>query len=395
MKRILLTALLFLSGIAQAAEPIKIGDVSVYTGDPRRVYSYRKGWEMACDEINAAGGVNGRNLEILSRDDGGDPAKAVRIAEDLVKREHVKILMSLSLANIELALSEFAYKNGIVFVSSNFNSDRLIWQDGNANSFSIGAPALYAFNGMLAERAASKGHKKWAAINPNYEWGQANQAAFEAGLKKFMPDAVWVDKQWPALRGYSMPAIVNAMLNSKADAIYTSLWGPHLAAFVREGQKRGLFDKKVVVSYEIAMQQSLELFKKEIPQGWIGINYPFSELKDKKITAWRKKYIERFGEEPRDSSFLGYVGLYTLADAMKKAGGNDPKKLAATLPGMETDTLIGKQTIRAIDHKTTLGLWVGETALVNGEPKFVNFEYKSGADYMPSDTEIRKMKGQK
>ena len=60
---------------------------------------------------------------------------------------------------------------------------------------------------MLAQRAAATGAKKWIAVNPNYEWGQANQAAFEEGLKKYAPDAVWVDKQWPSIKGENMPTL--------------------------------------------------------------------------------------------------------------------------------------------------------------------------------------------
>lgn len=388
--------LLSLSAMAEnAVQPIKIGDIGTYTGDPRRAYSYRHGWEMARDEINATGGVLGHPLDIISRDDQADPAAATRIAEDLVSRDQVRVLMGFSLAHIELALADFAKKNKIIFVSSNFNSDRLIWQEGNRYSYSIAAPALYAFNGMMAQRAAATGAKKWTAINSNYEWGQANQAAFEEGLKKYEPDAVWIDKQWPPLKGYDMASIVQAMLNSKADAIYTSLWGPHLAAFIREGQKRGLFDHKIVVSWEIGAPQTFELFKSETPQGWIAIGYPFSELKDPAIQQFREKYKKLYNEEPRDSSFLGYVGLHILADAIKAAGSDDPEKLADTLPGFKAQTLLGPQQIRAIDHKTTMGLWVGETAVVDGQPKFVKFEYKSGSDFMPSDDWIRQQHSEK
>lgn len=385
---------LFSPATVNAEEAIKIGDIGVYTGDPRRSHSYKNGWKMALDEINAKNGIHGQQIEVISRDDAGDPGKALRIAQELVNRDGVNIIMGFSLANVELALSEFAHKNDVVFVSSNFNSDRLIWQDGNPYSFSIAAPAMYAFNGMLAERASQDAPKKWIAINPNYEWGQANQAAFEQNLQKFNPDAVWVNKQWPPLKGYNMPSIVNAMLNVEADAIYSSLWGAHLAAFIREGQKRGLFDNKTVVAYEIAFTQTFEQFKEDTPQGWVGVGYPFSELEDPRIVEFRNNYISRFDEEPRDSSFLGYVGMHVLADAIKKAGSDNPQTLSKTLSGFTSNTLMGEQTIRAIDHKTTMGLWVGETAIIDGKPKFINWEYKDGANYMPSDNEIRRLRGE-
>ena len=146
MKKLLsaLTLLMSLSSPAFAdAPPIKIGDIGAYTSDPARAQAYRNGWEMARDEINASGGVFGRSLEIKSRDDQGDSAGAGCVAEDMVNRNHIRILTVFSLANIELAVSDFSKKNKVLFTSSNFNSDRLIWQEEHRYAFSESVRLLY------------------------------------------------------------------------------------------------------------------------------------------------------------------------------------------------------------------------------------------------------------
>ena len=122
------------------------------------------------------------------------------------------------------------------------------------------------------------------------------------------------------------------MLNTNADAIYTSMWGTHLSAFIREGQKRGLFKNKTVVSYEVAAPQNFALFEAKRRRAGFLLPTPLPISKYPRFRRFRESYKKLYNEEPRDSSFLGYVGLHILADAIKAAGSDDPEKLADILP---------------------------------------------------------------
>ena len=77
---------------ASAQQTIKIGELNSYKSQPAFLDPYKKGWEMAVEEINAKGGVLGKKLEVISRDDGANPGDAVRVAEELVTREGVAML---------------------------------------------------------------------------------------------------------------------------------------------------------------------------------------------------------------------------------------------------------------------------------------------------------------
>ena len=77
---------------SRAADTIKIGELNSYKSQPAFLEPYKKGWELAVEEINAKGGVLGKKLEVISRDDGGNPGDAVRVAEELVTREGVNVL---------------------------------------------------------------------------------------------------------------------------------------------------------------------------------------------------------------------------------------------------------------------------------------------------------------
>ena len=94
------------AGPAFAQNTIKIGELNSYKSQPAFLDPYKKGWELAVEEINAKGGVLGKKLEVISRDDGANPGDAVRVAEELVTREGVNIIAGTFLSHIGLAVTD-------------------------------------------------------------------------------------------------------------------------------------------------------------------------------------------------------------------------------------------------------------------------------------------------
>src|SRR2546427_8160861 len=111
-------AALSLVGPAGAQAPIKIGELNSYKVFPAFLEPYKKGWELALEEINAKGGVLGRKLEVVSRDDGGTPGDAVRVAEELISRERAHVLMGTFASNVGLAVANLAQQRKIVFMAA-------------------------------------------------------------------------------------------------------------------------------------------------------------------------------------------------------------------------------------------------------------------------------------
>ncbi|MEO5607815.1 MAG: ABC transporter substrate-binding protein, partial [Polaromonas sp.] len=120
-------------GAAQAASstPIKIGEINSYSTMPQFTLPYRNGWELAVEEVNASGGLLGRKVEVIARDDVGKPEEALRHAIELTSREKVDVLAGGFLSNVGLALSDFAQKNKRVYIASEPLSDALVWEKGN------------------------------------------------------------------------------------------------------------------------------------------------------------------------------------------------------------------------------------------------------------------------
>src|SRR5712692_6114470 len=122
---------------AAAQGTIKIGELNSYKAQPAFLDPYKKGWEMAVEEINAKGGVLGKKLEVISRDDGSNPGDAVRVADELVTREGVNILTGTFLSNVGLAVAEFAGKKQVFFLASEPLTDKVTWQNGNKYTFRL------------------------------------------------------------------------------------------------------------------------------------------------------------------------------------------------------------------------------------------------------------------
>jgi branched-chain amino acid transport system substrate-binding protein len=378
---------------AQAAETIKIGEINSYSRLPAFTQPYKNGWELAVEEINSAGGVLGRQIEVISRDDAGKPGDAVKIAEELVSREKVVMLAGTFFSHIGLAVTDFAKQNKVMFVAAEPLSDAVTWAKGNHYTFRL-RPNTTMQAAMLAEEAAKLGLKRWATIAPNYKYGQDAVAAFKVELLKRQPDAEFVAEQWPAFGKIDAGAEAQALAAAKPDAIYNVTFGGDLAKFVREGNLRGLFEGRTVVSLLSGEPEYLDPLKGEAPEGWIVTGYPWYAIDTPEHRRFVNAYRAKYKDYPRLGSVVGYNTFKAIATIIGKAGSTDTEKMIAAAEGITVDSPTGPFTFRAIDHQATMGAYVGRTALKEGQGIMVNWRYADGADYMPTDAEVKALRGQ-
>ena len=346
---------------------------------------------MALAEINEKGGVNGKKIEVISRDDNANPGDAVRVAEELVSKEKVDLIFGSFLSNIGLALTDFAKQRKVVFVAAEPLTDKITWQNGNRYTFRL-RPSTYIQAAMLVPEAAKQKKKRWAIVYPNYEYGQSAAATFKQLLKAAQPDVEFVVEQAPALGKIDAGAVAQAIADAKPDAIFNVTFGADLAKFVREGQTRGLFKDKFVVSLLTGEPEYLDPLREEAPEGWWVTGYPWYSIKspehDKFVVAYQKKWREY----PRAGSLVGYSTMMSVAAAVAKAKSSDTEAIIAAFKNLKVDTPAGKITFRAQDNQSTMGAYVGYTAINQGRGVMKNFKYIDGASVMPSDAEVKKLR---
>jgi len=390
----------FVSGLAAAGtaftaqpvraqgNPIRVGEMNSYSRFAAFSVPYRNGMQLAQDEINAKGGViGGRPLEIIFRDDGAAPGDAVRVAEELLTREKVDFLAGTFLSNVGLAVADFANQRKVLFLATEPLSDAVTMAGGNRYTFRV-RPSTYMQTRMLVDAIKDKGVKRWAIVAPNYEYGQSAAANFKK-LMAGTPGFEVVTEQFPALGKVDAGATVGALAQAKPDGIFNSLFGADLTPFVREGNTRGLFEKRLVVSLLTGEPEYLMPLGEETPEGWIVTGYPWEQITSPAHKAFVEAYRKKFNDTPRLGSLLGYVVGYMMRDLVAKAGSTETEALIKTLEGQRFDTVVGPMTMRAIDHQSTFGAWVGETTLSGKAGAMKNWRYLDGADYMFPEAEVR------
>ncbi len=389
----LLAGLLAAQPALSQTQTIKIGELNSYKVFPAFLEPYKKGFELAIEEINAAGGVAGRRLEIVSRDDGGTPGDAVRVAEELLSREKAHVLMGTFASNVGLAVANLANQRKVLFVASEPLTDKIVWENGNRYTFRL-RPSTYMQTAMLVPQAVKLNKKRWAIVYPNYEYGQSATASFKKLLSQAQPGVEFVAEQAPALGKIDAGAVVQALAEAKPDAIFSSLFAADLQKFVREGNTRGLFKNVAVFNLLGGEPEYLDPLKQETPEGWWVTGYPWSEINTPEHKRFRDAYQKRWKDYPRLGSVVGYTSVYTIANAIRKANSADSEKLVEALKGLEMQTPFGTIAWRALDHQSTMGAYVGQLARKGGKGVMVNWRYADGAKFQPPDQEIRALRKQ-
>ncbi|MBH1966372.1 MAG: ABC transporter substrate-binding protein [Comamonadaceae bacterium] len=382
-------ATLLAAGASWAQSTYKIGELNSYKAQPAFLDPYKKGMELAVDEINAAGGVNGRKLELITRDDNANPGDAVRVAEELVSREKVDVLSGTFLSNTGMAVADFAKQKKVFFLAGEPLTDKLTWQGGNEYTFRL-RPGTYMQAAMLVPEAVKLKKKRWALIYPNYEYGQSAVAAFKTLLKAAQPDVEFVAEQAPPLGKVDAGSVVQALADAKPDAIFNVLFAADLSRFVREGNTRGLFKDRPVVSVLTGEPEYLDPLKDETPNGWIVTGYPWQNIQTAEHKAFLQAYQNKFKDYPRLGSVVGYAMIKSAAAGLKKAGSSDTTKMITAFKGLQVDTPFGKITYRPEDHQSTMGAFVGKTKNDNGKGVMVDYTYFDGAKFQPSAEEVKK-----
>jgi branched-chain amino acid transport system substrate-binding protein len=401
---IALAVVLAVAGPAVAQAPIKIGEINSYSGVGAAFTApYRAGLEMAVEEINGKGGVLGRKIEVLFRDDKLRPDEGIKHAQELLFQEKVDFLMGTFSSAVGLAVSDFALKNKILFLAAEPLTDALTWQKGHRYVFRV-RPNTWAQGRMLADRAAKLPHAKWANIGPDYEYGHKAWEGFWNRLRELKPGVTEVSSSFPKLGAGQYVDQINKLLAANPDAVYTSLFGGDWIAFVKQAAPFGLFSgdkKKFIVGILLGEPEYIDPLGKDAPEGMLVTGYPWYAID----SPAHKSFVESYGKfvaqkfpslakYPYQGSLVGYITMVSMAEALRKAGTTDTENVVKAMEGLRVDTPIGAITFRPSDHQSTMGAWVGSTRFdaQRGVGIMVDWEYVAGEKILPSDEEVKKLR---
>jgi branched-chain amino acid transport system substrate-binding protein len=314
-------ALSALTGAAQTGAPILLGLIANLTGtDPKSSVNMTRGVEFAVEEINAAGGVNGRPIRLLTEDSQYRAPEAINAATKLYEVNKVEAAIMFGGSSLMIPVAELAQQKGKILLNTSSSSPKLGTFPGTLWSV---LPLDNIMGKELGEWVAGRGARAAALVVPNNTFGtglaDAAAAAFEAKGGKIVRRVAYTEGQ-PDYR-----ADVQAVLQTKPDVIIAAGYGDDSRTVFRSARTLGL-DAPWYAAYPT-------IFTVENPQ-WMsgkffGVDNGGPTLPS--AQALKKKYVDRFKEEPLAHVFYGYDAAMLLVRAMK-AGGTDAAAIKAALP---------------------------------------------------------------
>jgi branched-chain amino acid transport system substrate-binding protein len=376
---------------AAAEDVIKIGELNSYKAQPAFLGPYKNGMELAIEQINESGGLNGKKVELVIKDDNATTGDAVRVAEELISRDQVDVLTGTFLSHIGLAVTDFAKQKEIFFLAAEPLTDKIVWENGNRYTFRL-RPSTYMQVAALIPEAVKMNKKRWGLVYPNYEYGQSAAATFKKLLKEAQPDVEFVAEQAAPLGKVDAGSVVQALSDANVEAVFNVLFAADLAKFVRAGSQRNFFDDKPVVSLLTGEPEYLDPLGSETPEGWVVTGYPWYAIDTPEHKAFLEAYQAKFDDYPRLGSVVGYSAIMSLAEGIKKAGSTETEDMIKAFRGLELMSPFGSIEYRAADHQSTMGAYVGKLAKKDGKGIMTDIVYVDGKDVLPPADEVKKLR---
>jgi branched-chain amino acid transport system substrate-binding protein len=389
------TGLLFLCAPSRATDTIKVGIVDTYTG-PATTYTQDvlDGFKLAIDKINAAGGVLGKKIVYVTRDDRFKPDIALTMAKELIMREGVDLLMGSTNSGGALAISDLARKEKIPFIVTDAKSEKITGEQGHRYVFN--ANENTAMIGRATAIALSKKpYVKYWIMGEDYEFGHACADSIWSHLKALKPNVQLLGQSWRKVGETDLTPYISGALQAKPDCIISAAGGGGIVNFMKAVKAMGLANRVPIYQHYATDTLALAPLGLEAPEGIMGSSsYHFYYPDTPANRAFTEEFRKVYKKYPGSTALYGYVAGMFIAKAYQKAGKVDREKFVDALEGLTIDSPIGPLQMRACDHQVIFPMYYGVTRKVPGYDFLIGTGMITipGKDYLQSCEEIAKLR---
>jgi branched-chain amino acid transport system substrate-binding protein len=346
--------------LAQAQDPIRIGyaaDLSGACGP--LVDGATKGFRQGVEELNAAGGLLGRKIEVIERDTKTKPDEGAKEFRDLVVNSKVDVVTGVCSSAVLLAETAVSAELKVPFYSALGNSQNATMAKGQPYYWQVAPNVLMESLAVAEYVAANKAWKKVAPLGFDYEWGHTSVKAFSEHLKKLRPDIEILPMVPVKLGETNMTAYITAVLAQKPDVVYGAIFGGGLVNFVKQGKAYGFFQQTSLVT--LTTVDFLQSMGADLPEtglhGWA--RGPFTSLDNAKAKAFIASYKAKNGKEPDDWAVLAYDGVMFYAEAVKAAKSKKADDVLKAVASVKFEGVRGAMTVRALDGQMAAPSYIG------------------------------------
>jgi ABC-type branched-subunit amino acid transport system substrate-binding protein len=349
-------------GTAFAQEPIRIGAMYPLTGGGA-VYGVPAmvGHQLAVEELNTKGGIMGRKIESIERDDKMNPAAASSTMKELITKDKVDIVVGGLSSAVGLAMSEVSKQEKVVYISTipktiQMTTDKLhkhVFRTASNTDLEGDTMALLVGRYKLA---------KLCHLELDYAYGNDLEAGILKAMPKYAPNAKVVLTLKPKLGATDFNPFIPQVMAAGCDGVISGLWGPHFVSWVKQAKPLGFFDKiKWISGGEIASHEIAGELKEDYPDNVIANTYElWYHAQDPSHKEFQARLAKKLNtQETPQWALLGYIGVHYVAAAMEKAKSTESDKVAAALEGMTIKTPVGPLTIDPKTHQANIGQFWG------------------------------------
>lgn len=383
--------------ISLGALYITSGFASLYGDEAER------GYELAVQEINDNDGIDGQDVEVISRDTEADADTAIRQMTSLVEEEGVDGLFGLDSSGVAQAIAPQIAQYQIPLMVTHAATPFLTSPEGEHEN-SVGNDYVFRNSNTVAhdmygaaQVASELDATEWGTIGPDYAFGYETWDYFQAFVQGSGVNATFSVEQFPALETNDYSPYISAIIDAGPDAVITPLWGSDLTTFVSQAASSGWFDAIDYTLFSVGMGTDLPADGSPLPEGQrASTRYdPFVPDSEQNNT-FRETYVEEYDSLPTYNAEGAYRALYLYKQAIEEAGGTDADSLVETFSGMEHSGPVGEYRFREETNQATVpAIWgtisyadewesnvLGPVEVYDASPQELN-EALSGSD-LPS-----------
>jgi branched-chain amino acid transport system substrate-binding protein len=367
---------------AQTSKPLKFGAVYPMTGPTAFVSEgIVLGHRIAAEEIMKAGGFEGRRVEIIVRDDAGNPELNTRYCRELIIGEKVDWIFSGYGSPVGLAALAVSREFKIPTFLIGPAVDKVTIEEWHPYIFRYRTPCTpeARMAGTIVGDEMLKGIKDpriyW--ISWDYEYGRIIHKHMMDRIKKVRPDAKIVGEAWPRTGETDYGPFITHMIAVKPHVVANAIWAGGMVSFLKQGSARGLWDiAKLFCVGESASSEYRVALGFDMPEGMWSHAYDAPEWPDNEAHRKLKDLYYNFTGKPRTHPLPslvtpGYYSVHLVNKAMKKAGTTDKEAVIKAMENIELDTHLGPIRVRDFDHQTTSYYIWGPTIKQEGLPYLV------------------------
>jgi len=387
-----------LGGVARAQgnAPIRLGFISSLTGAQSPLgQPMLTGAQIAVDQINQAGGVRGRKLELVIRDDKARPADATVAARELAGNG-VHLHLGIVSSSVALALIAMLEQENTVLITCAAHSDRLTKENFNRHFFRVTDNPYMRMRFMARALAERYSHiTSWSGLVPDHEYGRITWACFEEGIREYYPAVT--QKQptiTPAIKtqygGTDYRNVIGAAMGLPAEGFFTSVYGGDAVTLYKQARPYGFFTKAKVLLDSANELVVAKAMKQELPDHWVGTHWYAGAYEDVPMSNALLAEYQKRTNDPWPLGFMeeGHAAVMAYAKAIQEAGTDDPQTVINAMENIRFDTACGERYFRKEDHQAVKPLLMYRLRGSNASTGFDILEYIKlpGEEYIDPPT---------